>query len=115
MNKLDLLSMSLKSLWRRKTRTILTILGVVIGTAAIIIMLALGIAMDQGFKDQLQQMGSLILLRFSHNTMSRSRITGTISLYCLMQLLLNVLRSYPGWRQSCRKNLFLCVLYRAKW
>jgi len=62
MNKLDLLSMSLKSLWRRKTRTILTILGVVIGTAAIIIMLALGIAMDQGFKDQLQQMGSLNII-----------------------------------------------------
>lgn len=62
MNKFDLLSMSLKSLWRRKTRTILTILGVVIGTAAIIIMLSLGIAMDQGFKDQLQQMGSLNII-----------------------------------------------------
>lgn len=59
MNKSDLLSMSLKSLWRRKTRTILTIVGVVIGTASIIIMLSLGIAMDQGFKEQLKQMGSL--------------------------------------------------------
>ena len=62
MRKSDLLSMSLNSLWRRKTRTILTVLGVVIGTASIIIMLSLGIAMDKGFKDQLQQMGSLNII-----------------------------------------------------
>ncbi len=62
MNKSDLLSMSLKSLWRRKTRTILTVLGVVIGTASIIIMLSLGIAMDEGFKEQLKQMGSLNII-----------------------------------------------------
>lgn len=62
MNKSDLLSMSIKSLLRRKTRTILTILGVVIGTASIIIMLSLGFAMDQGFKEQLKQMGSLNII-----------------------------------------------------
>ncbi|NLT20896.1 MAG: ABC transporter permease [Syntrophomonadaceae bacterium] len=62
MRKSDLFSMSLNSLWRRKTRTILTVLGVVIGTASIIIMLSLGIAMDKGFKDQLQHMGSLNII-----------------------------------------------------
>ena len=34
----DLLKMSLSSLWRRKLRTILTILGVIIGTASIVVM-----------------------------------------------------------------------------
>lgn len=72
MNKADLLSMSLKSLWRRKTRTILTVLGVVIGTAAIIIMLSLGIAMDQGFKEQLQHMGSLNIIEVVEGRMGYS-------------------------------------------
>lgn len=67
MNKFDLLTMSLKSLLRRKTRTILTVLGVVIGTASIIIMLSLGLAMDQNFKEQLQQMGSLNILEVQQN------------------------------------------------
>lgn len=72
MNKTDLLGMSLKSLWRRKTRTILTVLGVVIGTAAIIIMLSLGIAMDQGFKEQLQHMGSLNIIEVGQGQMRYS-------------------------------------------
>ena len=59
MNKLDLLRMSLNSLWRRKTRTVLTILGVVIGTASIVIMLSLSTGMEQSFKEQISRMGSL--------------------------------------------------------
>lgn len=59
MNKLDLLGMSLNSLRRRKTRTFLTILGVVIGTTSIVIMLSLSTAMDQSFKEQISRMGSL--------------------------------------------------------
>ncbi|MGR6835228.1 ABC transporter permease [Syntrophomonas erecta] len=62
MNKLDLFKMSITNLFRRKTRTILTVLGVVIGTSSIIIMLSLGVAMDQNFKEQLSQMGSLNII-----------------------------------------------------
>jgi len=62
MNKIDLLGMSLNSLRRRKARTFLTILGVVIGTASIVIMLSLGTAMDQSFKEQLARMGSLTII-----------------------------------------------------
>lgn len=62
MNKLDLFKMSWDSLLRRKTRTILTILGVVIGTCSIIVMLSLGIAMDRGFQDFLQEMGDLTVI-----------------------------------------------------
>lgn len=51
--------MSLNSLWRRKTRTVLTILGVVIGTASIVIMLSLSTGMEQSFKEQISRMGSL--------------------------------------------------------
>jgi len=66
MNKLDLINMSFRNLWRRKTRTILTILGVVIGTASIVIMLSLGIAMDKSFQEQLSRMGSLNIIEV-HN------------------------------------------------
>jgi putative ABC transport system permease protein len=62
MNKLDLLRMSLNSLWRRKTRTVLTILGVVIGTASIVIMLSLSTGMEQSFKEQISRMGSLTII-----------------------------------------------------
>ena len=37
----DLMSMSLGNLWRRKLRTILTVLGVLIGTTSIVAMLSL--------------------------------------------------------------------------
>ena len=59
MNKTDLIRLALKNFMRRKTRSILTILGVVIGTAAIVVMLSLGIGMNESFKQQLKSMGSL--------------------------------------------------------
>lgn len=42
----DLLLMSLNNLKRRKLRTVLTVLGVVIGTASVVIMMSLGIGLD---------------------------------------------------------------------
>lgn len=38
----DLLRMSLSNLWRRKLRTLLTVLGVLIGTTSIVVMLSIG-------------------------------------------------------------------------
>ncbi|WP_054742599.1 ABC transporter permease [Cellulosilyticum ruminicola] len=58
----DLISMSIRSLWRRKLRTTLTVLGVVIGTVSIVLMLSLGIAMDQNMEEQFAQWGDLTLI-----------------------------------------------------
>lgn len=55
----DLLRMGLRSLLRRKTRTILTVMGVVIGSLLIIIMIAVGEGMDHNFKEQVEEYGSL--------------------------------------------------------
>ena len=41
----DILGMSLINLWRRKMRTVLTVLGVFIGTSSIVVMLSLGIGL----------------------------------------------------------------------
>ena len=48
---------------RRKTRAILTVLGVVIGTASIVVMLSLGLAMDKAMKESLSGMGSLNVIQ----------------------------------------------------
>lgn len=58
----DILFMAVRNLWRRKLRTFLTILGVIIGTASIVVMVSLGIGMDESFKQQLERMGSLNII-----------------------------------------------------
>ncbi|MBR3517295.1 MAG: ABC transporter permease [Lachnospiraceae bacterium] len=55
----DLLRMSLGSLFKRKVRTILTVLGVIIGTTSIVVMLSLGIGMKQSMLDEMESYGSL--------------------------------------------------------
>ena len=55
----DFAVMGFKNLWRRKLRTILTAVGVAIGTFSIVIMLSLGIAMTEGYKNQLAEWGNL--------------------------------------------------------
>lgn len=51
--------MSLSSLWRRKLRTVLTILGVIIGTASIVVMISLGLGLKKASMDQIEQYGGL--------------------------------------------------------
>lgn len=55
----DLFKMGLKSLLRRRTRTILTILGVIIGSASIIIMFSIGKGMTHNFDTQVMQYGGM--------------------------------------------------------
>ena len=62
MSSLDLISMGIKNLWRRKLRTFLTVLGVIIGTSSIIVMLSLGFGMSETFKAQISEMGSLNII-----------------------------------------------------
>ncbi len=58
----DIVILALKNLWRRKVRTLLTIMGVIIGTASIVVMLSLGIGMDESFKKQVSSLGSLNII-----------------------------------------------------
>lgn len=55
----DLLSMSVNNLRRRKLRTFLTVLGVVIGTASIVVMVSLGIGFNELTMEQIASYGSL--------------------------------------------------------
>lgn len=55
----DILGMSLTNLWKRKMRTVLTVLGVVIGTASIVVMLSLGLGLKQAMLAQVGSAGGL--------------------------------------------------------
>ena len=55
----DLIKMGLRNLSRRKARTALTIIGMVIGTISIVVMISIGIGMNQTFKSQVMELGSL--------------------------------------------------------
>ena len=55
----DLLGMSISSLFKRKVRTILTVLGVIIGTTSIVVMMSLGIGMKSAMLADVENYGSL--------------------------------------------------------
>lgn len=59
MRFLDLLRLSTGSLWKRKVRTILTVLGVTIGVASIVVMVSLGLGLNKSSMEQMESYGSL--------------------------------------------------------
>lgn len=59
MRFIDLIQMSLSNLFKRKVRTILTVLGVVIGVASIVVMVSLGLGLNKATMEQIQNYASL--------------------------------------------------------
>lgn len=55
----DMIIMCLRNLWRRKGRTMLTVVGVVIGCCAIIVMISLGLGMNEAMDNMLSTWGDL--------------------------------------------------------
>ena len=55
----DLIKISTDNLKRRKGRTILTVLGVIIGTCSIVMMVSIGVAIDKSNEDMIKNMGDL--------------------------------------------------------
>jgi len=79
MNLIDLLRMSSGNLRRRKLRTLLTVLGVVIGTASIVVMISLGLGLQQSLYAEVEQMGGISNLKiYGKNEMySSAPISGS--------------------------------------
>lgn len=59
MKYFDLLRMSASNLLRRKLRTALTVLGVIIGTASIVVMVSLGLGLRKSSLEQIEEYGGL--------------------------------------------------------
>lgn len=56
MRSTDTLSMCFRNLYKRKLRTFLTLLGVIIGTGSIIVMISLGLATDAQFAQMIEDL-----------------------------------------------------------
>ena len=66
----DLMKMGLRNLGRRKARTALTVVGIVIGTISIVVMISIGIGMNQSFRENLMQYGSFTVINMDKNQVS---------------------------------------------
>jgi len=62
-NKRELIRLSWENLWRMKFRTILTIIGVVIGTSSIIVMVSIGNGAQRSITSELSGIGSITTLQ----------------------------------------------------
>lgn len=63
MSWMDLLRMSGSNLKRRKLRTFLTVLGVIIGTTSIVVMISLGLGMQKSLYNEIEQSGGLTSIK----------------------------------------------------
>ncbi len=75
MSILGIIRIALKSLTRNKTRTFLTMLGIIIGVAAVITMIAIGQGAKQIVDDQISSMGTNVIMVMSNftNTQNTAR------------------------------------------
>lgn len=62
MSWIDLLKMSSSNLKRRKLRTFLTVLGVLIGSASIVVMVSLGLGLQKSLYDEIQNSGGVTMV-----------------------------------------------------
>lgn len=69
MKPADILHLAVQNLKRRKSRTILTGIGVMIGCTSIIVMVSIGTGMSESMKSSLQNMGSLFDITVYNNGM----------------------------------------------
>lgn len=66
----DLIKMGLRNLGRRKARTALTVIGMVIGTISIVVMVSIGIGVNKSFNDAIIENGSMTIINISKNSYS---------------------------------------------
>jgi putative ABC transport system permease protein len=68
MNPLGLLRVAMRALAVNKLRSVLTMLGIIIGVAAVIVMIAVGAGAQQRVQEQISSLGSNLLLILSGTT-----------------------------------------------
>lgn len=73
----DLLLTSLSNLWKRKLRTVLTVLGVVIGVTSIVVMMSLGNGLKVSMMEQISNYGSLTQIEVQSNSDYYGKGSGT--------------------------------------
>lgn len=74
MSWMDLLRMSGSNLKRRKLRTFLTVLGVIIGTTSIVVMISLGLGLQQSLYREVEQSGGITSIKVTGKSAGDSMI-----------------------------------------
>ena len=71
----DLISMTVKNLLRRKMRTVLTVMGVVVGTCSTVVMVSLGIGQSVQLEESISQMGDLTMISvYNYNSNGETKL-----------------------------------------
>ena len=96
----DLLRTAFLNLWRRKLRAVLTVLGLVIGVASIVVMMSLGIGIKQSIMDSYASMGSLYNITVSSWKWVETPNGGSGSETKLDKKAVAAIRSLPGVRAA---------------
>ncbi len=86
MSIISILKIALKSLTRNKTRTFLTMLGVIIGVAAVITMLAIGQGAQKIVNDQINSMGTNVIVVTTNFSSSSSTVRQAAGSGSLLQV-----------------------------
>lgn len=86
MSILGIIRIALKSLMRNKTRTFLTMLGIIIGVAAVITMLAIGQGAKKIVDDQVNSMGTNVIMVTVNFTQSSSNVRQAAGSGSLLEL-----------------------------
>ncbi|HED38520.1 MAG TPA: ABC transporter permease, partial [Ignavibacteria bacterium] len=71
MKIINILSTAFRSLYRNKLRSILTMLGIIIGVAAVVTMLAIGQGAQYSVKEQINALGTNVLIVFPGSSQQR--------------------------------------------
>ena len=84
MNILESLSLAVKNIVSSKTRTLLTMLGIIIGVAAVIVIVGLGNGLEGYVSDSFSSMGTntltvMVLSRGSTRTMEGEDVYGSVA------------------------------------
>ena len=76
MNLLMIVKVAVKAIWRNKTRSALTMLGIIFGIAAVIVVLAIGKGASQNMVAQIAKMGDNVVMIFSEQQHTAAGVHG---------------------------------------
>jgi putative ABC transport system permease protein len=104
MRFLDLISLIVENLGRRKGRVVMTAIGVVIGTAAVVILVSLAIGLQQNYTSQIGGIGDLTQIQvypnygdmYSEKAVSGNTVAQTSSPAMITSQTISDLQAIPG-------------------
>nr|WP_315023706.1 ABC transporter permease [uncultured Aminipila sp.] len=67
MNSRDLIDLCFRNLLRRRTRTLLAVVGVIVGTCAIVVMMSIGFGLTDSYQEQIESYGNLHMITVMSN------------------------------------------------